>query len=172
MKRLDGKRALFVIYDRFQEDEYGIPRAILGDLGAIVTVATLSSDVVKGHRGTEVQPDVLLGDVRGGEYDAIVFVGGWYYPVDDPEAQRIAREAVTEGKVVAATCIAAWTLANAGVVEGKRVTAAARELARELEKAGAIVTGAGVEHDGLIITASGPGDSRAFGEAIAAALGE
>ena len=114
MTRLDGKRALFVIYERFEENEYGIPRTILEDLGVVVTVGSLSSDVVKGHKGTEVQPDVLLGDVRGGDYDAIVFVGGYRYKVDDPEAQRIAQEAVAEGKVVAAICIAPITLAKAG----------------------------------------------------------
>ena len=43
---------------------------------------------------------------------------------------------------------------------------------KELEKAGAIFTGASVERDGLIITANSPGGSRRFGEAIAAALGE
>ena len=172
LKRLDGKRALFVIYDRFQEDEYGIPRAILEDLGVIVIVASLSSDVVKGSdRIIEVQPDVLLGDVRGGDYDAIVFVGGYGYERDDFEAQRIAQEAVAEGKVVAAICIAPITLAKAGVVEDKRVTASV--LAKiQLERAGAIFTRAPVERDGIIITAYGPSVSREFGEAIAAALGE
>ena len=43
---------------------------------------------------------------------------------------------------------------------------------KELEKAGAIFTGASVERDGLIITAKAPGYEREFGEATAAALGE
>lgn len=171
MTRLDGKRALFVIYDGFEDNEYGIPRAILEDLGAIVTVASLSSDVVTGVNRTEVQPDVLLGDVRGGDYDAIVFVGGLRYKRDDPEAQGIAQEAIAEGKVVAAICIAPITLAKAGVLEGKRVTAA-RSIELKLEKVGAIFTGVSVERDGLIITAKGPLDAHQFGEAIAAALGE
>jgi hypothetical protein len=33
MARLDGKRALFVVQQRFEDNEYGIPRAILEDLG-------------------------------------------------------------------------------------------------------------------------------------------
>jgi len=170
MKRLDGKRALFVIYNRFHEDEYGIPRAILEDLGVVVIVASPSSDVVKGLDGNEVQPDVPLGDVRGDDYDAILFVGGTGYQVDDPEAHRIAREAAAAGKVVAAICIAPITLARAGVVEGKRMTVAMHP--HELEEAGAIYTAAGFERDGLIITANSPAGSRQVGEAIAAALGE
>jgi putative intracellular protease/amidase len=41
-----------------------------------------------------------------------------------------------------------------------------------LEEAGAILTDAPVEHDGLIITGNGPEASRRFGEAIIAALEE
>jgi protease I len=92
--------------------------------------------------------------VRGGNYDAIVFVGGYEYERDDPEAQRIAQEALAEGRVVAAICVAPITLARAGVVEGKRVTASTG--VGELKQAGAIFTGASVERDGLIITANGP----------------
>ena len=170
MKRLDGNRALFVIYDRFHEGEYGIPRVILEDLGVVIIVASPSSDVVKGLDGNEVQPDIPLGDVRGDDYDAILFVGGKGYEVDDPEAQRIAREAAAAGKVMAAICVAPITLARAGVVEGKRMTVAIYP--HELEEAGAIYTGAGFERDGLIITANSPGGSRRVGEAIATALGE
>jgi protease I len=170
MPRLDGKRALFVIYERFEDNEYGIPRAILEDLGVVVTVAAPSSDIVKGLEDTEVQPDAVLSDVHGGDYDAIVFVGGKGYQLDDPEAQRIAQEAVAADRVVAAICIAPLTLARAGVVEGKRMTAAVEF--DELEEAGAIVTFAAVERDGLIITANSPGGARRFGETIAIALGE
>jgi protease I len=117
-----------------------------------------------------VQPDLLLGDAHGGDYDAIVFVGGSGYDVDDSEAQRIAQEAVAEGKVVAAICIAPITLARAGVVEGKRMTVAMHPY--ELEEAGAIYTGAGFEQDGLIITSNSPGGARRVGEAVATALAE
>ena len=171
LTRLDGKRALFVIYNRFQEDEYGIPRAILEQLGVAVDVASSTLDVRSGKGGAKVQPDLLLGDVYGGDYDAIVFVGGAQYEVDNLDAQRIAQEAVAEGKVVAAICVAPVTLARAGLVEGKRVTAGT--MWGELEEAGAtVLTGASVERDGLIITADGPGRSRKFGETIATALGE
>jgi protease I len=72
--------------------------------------------------------------------------------------------------VVAAICLAPLTLARTGVVEGKRVTTAAEP--DELHDAGAIVTFAGVERDGKIITGNSPGGARRFGETIAIALGE
>ena len=169
-KGLNDKRVLFVIYSRFEESEYGIPRAILEDKGAVITVASSSSDVLAGHQGMEVKPDVVLNDVHAADYDAIVFIGGYGYNVDDPEAQRIAQEAVTEGKLLAAICIAPITLAKAGVVDGKRVTASA--WFSELKEAGAIISATYIERDGLIITADGPIAAREFGEAIAAALDE
>lgn len=66
----------------------------------------------------------------------------------------------------------AITLANAGVLQGKRVTALTYHSDLALEKAGATVTDQPVERDGLIITANGPGASSKFGEAIVAALEE
>jgi protease I len=170
MARLDGKRALIVIYRRFEDNEYGIPRAILEDLGVAVTVGSLTTEVVRGMAGTEVQPDAQLADIHGGDYDAVIFVGGTGYQVDDPEGQRIAREAVAEGNVVAAICLGPLTLARAGVVDGRRVTTAVQP--DELQDAGAIVTFAGVERDGNIITANSPGGAHRFGEMIALALGE
>ena len=118
----------------------------------------------------EVQPDVVLSDVDAADYDAIVFVGGYEYNRDDPEAQRIAQQAAAEGRLLAAICIAPITLAKAGVVEGKRVTGSFG--AYEMEAAGAIFVGGAVQRDGLIITANGPRASRPFGQAIAAALDE
>jgi protease I len=171
LTKLSGKRALFVIYNRFQQDEYELPRAILEQLGVAVTVASSTLDVRAGTGGAKVQPDLRFGDVYGGDFDAIVLVGGMQYDIGNLETQRIAQEAVAEGKVVAAICIAPITLARAGLVEGKRVTAATRW--NELEAAGAtVLTGASVERDGLIITADGPGRSREFGETVATALGE
>jgi protease I len=170
MARLDGKRALFVIYQRFEDNELGIPRAILEDLGVAVTIGSLTTDVMRGLAGTEVKPDALLEDVHGGDYDVVVFVGGMGYQPDDPEGQRIAREAVAEDRVVAAICLGPLTLARAGVLEGKRVTTAKEP--DELQDAGAIVTFAALERDGNIITANGPGSARRFGETIAVAMGE
>jgi protease I len=170
LARLDGKRALFVVYDWYEDNEYGIPRAILEDLGVAVTVVSLTTDVLRGMAGTEVQPDALLTDVHGGDYDAVIFPGGAGYRIADPGGQRIAREAAAEGRVVAGICLGPLTLARAGVVEGRRVTTIRQPEA--MEEAGAIVTSADVERDGNIITARGPDSARRFGETIAVALRE
>jgi protease I len=154
MARIDGQTALFVIPDRFSHIEYRLPRTILEELGATVTIATYSSEAVLGSDGNLVQPNAQLGDAHARDYDAIVFVGGSGVITDDPEVQRIVQEALAEDRVVAAICAAQGILTRAGVVEPREGS------------------GPYLERDGRIITASGPIKSREFGAAIAAALGE
>lgn len=171
-KRLAGKRVLMVIApDRFRDEEYREPRAVIEEGGGQVTVASASPAVARGMLGLHVRPDATLDQVRASDYDAVVFVGGsgasryW----DDPAAHALARDALALGKVVGAICIAPVTLANAGLLKGRRATAWPAERGR-LEAAGAVYTGNPVEEDGRIVTANGPQAARAFGEALARAL--
>ena len=166
--RLDAKRVLFVIFPGYEENEYGKPRAVLEERGGTVEVASTSLDAVSGSEGMQVRPDLLLSAVRTADYDAVVFIGGGHYQKDNSDALRIAREAASAGKIVAAICVAPVTLAKAGLLKGKRVTTS--NPSAEFDDA--IYTGATVECDGLIITALGPRASQEFGEAIAAALAE
>ena len=171
---LQGKSILMIIAHRdFRDEEYQEPRRIFEARGATISVASSSLDVAKGALGTQVKPALLLKDVAVGDYDAIVFVGGpgaqeyW----DDPVAHAVAQEAVAQGKVLAAICIAPATLAKAGVLKGKEATVFSSER-EELKACGANYTGASVERDGLIITANGPRAAARFAEEIAKALEE
>ena len=171
---LQGKSILMIIaHQNFRDEEYQEPRQIFEARGAKITVASSSLEVAKGALGAQVKPDLLLKDAAVGDYDAIVFVGGpgaqeyW----DDPVAHVIAQEAVAEGKVLAAICIAPATLAKAGVLKGKKATVFSSE-AGALKAGGANYTGASVERDGLIITANGPQAAAEFAEEIAKALGD
>jgi protease I len=116
---------------------------------------------------------IPLNKVDVGAYDAVVFIGGGGSAVyfNDPLALKIAKEAYAAGKVVAALCIAPTILANAGILQGKRVTCFRDEDA-SLRAAGAQYTGEGVTVDGNIITADGPKTAKDFGKAIAKALGK
>ncbi len=169
-----AKRVVLIIAHKgFRDEEYARPRAVFEAKGFQITVASSSLEMATGMLGARVKPDILVSDIAVGNYDAIVFVGGvgakeyW----DDPNAHRIAREAVGQGKVLAAICIAPATLARAGVLKGKRVTAF-KGVIGEVRAGGATYTGADVERDGLIITAIGPQAAAKWGEEIVKALGE
>lgn len=169
-------QVLMVIAPRdFRDEEYARPREILESAGYAVTVASRSRETARGMLGMRVQSDLLLSEARAADYDAVVFVGGsgaqTYW--DDPEAHRLAREAAEGGKVVAAICIAPVILARAGVLEGKQATVFdPPSLCAELTAHGATCTGASVQRDGRIVTASGPQAAEDFARSILAALEE
>ncbi len=174
MPDLGGKKALMIIASsNFRDEEYNEPRRILEGAGVKITVASSSLEVAKGMLGGSAKPDILISQVDVSDYDAILFIGGsgaseyW----NDPTTHTIAKEAVKQGKVLGAICIAPTTLANAGVLTGKKVTAFSSEVAK-LRSKGANYTGADVEIDGRIITASGPGAAVKFGQKIVQALTE
>ena len=172
LPNLEGKRVVMVIAHRdFRDEELLKPKALLEKAGARVTVASSSLEPATGALGAKVTPDVLLEDVDASEYEAVVFIGGpgakeyW----DDRTAHRLARQAAERGRVVAAICIAPVTLANAGLLDGRKATVWKSESGR-LRAQGADYTGAEVEVQGRLITSNGPEAAEEFGKAIAEAL--
>ena len=169
---LAGKKAVFVIApEKFRGEELKHPTAILKAKGCKVVVACSSLDEAKGALGTKVKPDVLLGDVKAKDYDAIVFVGGSGASVyfDDATCHALAKAGVEQGKVVAAVCNAPSILARAGVLKGIHATSW-RSQRRDLRKHGAKWSWDPVVRDGKIITAYGPRAAVRFGQFLAATL--
>jgi len=172
MPEIKGKKVVMIIArHKFRDEELFETRKVLESAGASVTVACSSLHPAVGMLGGTAKADILVTQVNVPDYDAIVFVGGGGASeyLNDPTAQNIARQAAQQGKILAAICIAPSTLANAGVLRGKRATCFS-SAARNLKAKGATYTGAPVERDGNIITGSGPRAATQFGETIVAAL--
>jgi len=172
MAKLKGKKAVMIIAEKnFRDEELFEPKKILEAEGVKVIVASTSFNTARGMLGGKVKPDMLLSEIKVDDYDAIIFVGGsgasQYW--NDSLAHNIAKEAVEKNKVLGAICIAPVTLANAGVLTGKKATVWPSERGK-IEAKGAIYTGESVQIEGKIITAEGPQAARKFGEAIAKAL--
>ena len=172
MKKLTGKKVLMVIAkSKFRDEEYLEPRKILENEGASITVASSSHDIAVGMLGAKVKPDVLLTDVKEADYDGIVFVGGGgaaeYF--DSPVAHKLALSFFSHGKLTAAICIAPATLANAGVLKGKKATSFPSSEGA-LNAHGAIVIKDDVVTDGKIVTAVGPSAAKSFGKTLVAVL--
>ncbi len=165
------KAAMIIAEDGFRDEELLEPQEIFKRNGIEVKVASTSLSPAKGMLGAKVEPDILVSDIKIKDFDAIVFVGGsgssQYW--DDPIAHKLAQDALTANRLVAAICIAPVTLAKAGVLKGKRATIWSSE-AGQLKSAGANYTGRAVEKEGNIITASGPTAAREFAEEIVKAL--
>ena len=168
MSRLRGKEILMIIASsNFRDEELQVPKGIFEIEEGKVTVASSSLKESRGVLGAVVKPDVLIGDVKAEDYDAVILVGGGgaseYW--EDVKVHELARSTLEKGKLLGAICIAPVTLANAGVLKGKKATVWSSE-AGKLRESGAIYTGAGVEIDCNIITANGPQSAKEFGEAF------
>ncbi len=108
--------------------------------------------------------DAEVGSVSVDDYDALVLPGG----VANPDALRMDAKAVAfvkafvdSGKPVAAICHAPWTLIEADVVRGKRVTSWP-SLQTDLRNAGAEWVDEQLVTDQNLITSRNPDDLPAF----------
>src|SRR5690606_22845791 len=98
------------------------------------------------------------------DYDAVVLPGGVMSPDHlrmDPDAVRLVREMALDGKPVAAICHGPWTLIEAGIVRGRRVTSYP-SLRTDLVNAGANWVDEQVGVDRGLVTSRSPDDLAAF----------
>jgi protease I len=172
MGRLSGKRVVLVVaHHGYRDEELEAPRAALAAEGAEVVVVSSSLAPALGMRGGRCDPDRLYSAVKARDLDALVFVGGLgaseYF--DDLTAHRLAQDALREGKLVGAICVAVSVLAEAGLLDGLTVAGHASRAAH-LAARGARWTDEPVRANGPIVTARGPEDADAFARALVAAL--
>ena len=73
-------------------------------------------------------------------------------------------------KLTSAICLAPMTLANAGLLKGKKATIW-KDAVVDFKTKGVVYTGKPVERDGRIITGSGPEAAEEFGKALLEELG-
>ena len=166
-------KALLILAQKdYQDLEYAGTRSGLESAGYEITIASSEACPCVGKFGDHVEAQISLKDVDVTEFEKIAFIGG---PgacgfINDPEAQRIARETIEQGKKLGAICIAPTILASAGVLQGKNATVwnGDGQQSSVLESAGASFTGEDVTVDGDIVTANGPPAAERFGEVFAA----
>ncbi len=116
--------------------------------------------------------DVSVSAADADDYAALVLPGGVANPDalrTDGDAVSLVREFVASGKPVAAICHASWTLIEADVVKGRRVTSWP-SLQTDLRNAGAEWVDEKVVTDGNLITSRNPGDIPDFNNALLEAL--
>ncbi|HEY4569166.1 MAG TPA: type 1 glutamine amidotransferase domain-containing protein [Kribbella sp.] len=116
--------------------------------------------------------DQAVADASVDDFDALVLPGG----VANPDALRTDEKAVAfvkqfmeSGKPVAAICHAPWTLVEADVVRGRRMTSWP-SLQTDLRNAGATWVDETVVTDGNLITSRKPDDLPEFSKTLLAAV--
>lgn len=167
------KKILMVIAKNgFRDEEFQAPCEKFKADNIEVIVASSSLGQAKGKFGSTAEVDVVIGDANSAEFEAVVFVGGpganEYF--NNKVSHKIAREMFDSGKIVAAICIAPVTLANAGVLKGKKATVWSSSEDKfgidQLKNYGAEFVDKPVVVDGNLVTANGPAAAADFASEI------
>jgi protease I len=165
------KAALIIASGNFQEDELFQTKRVLDAAQIETVIVAPRTGIIRGVAGIPAEAGILIDQLNVDDFDAIIFVtgAGTIEYAGKPLIANIITETVRKGKVLGAIGVAPSLLANAGVLNGVRATSFLSERAI-LIQAGAIYTGAPVERERYIITATGPQAATQFGRAIADAL--
>jgi protease I len=177
-RALQGKRVAILMTDGVEQVEYTGPRSFLEEQGAQVTLLSpkASGEEIQGMNhmdlGDKFRVEMDVRDARPGDFDALVLPGG----VANPDQLRLSTEAITfirefgrENKPIAAICHGPWTLIDADLVTGKRMTSWPT-LQIDLQNAGAEWTDEQVVVDGKLVTSRKPDDIPAFNQALLSEL--
>jgi protease I len=169
---LKGKCIAILATDGFEQVELTEPRKALEQAGAQTHIISLKRDDIRGWKFTDwgemVSVDKTVDTAEIADYDLLLLPGGVQNPDKlrlNEDAVRFVREFFKTGKPVAAICHAAWTLIEADVVRGKRMTSWP-SLKTDLRNAGAFWLDEKVAIDGNLITSRKPDDIPAFNQAI------
>jgi protease I len=118
--------------------------------------------------------DVPLDQARADDYDALLLPGGVANPDQlrvEPKALKFVRAFFDQHKPVAAICHGPWTLIDAGVVDGRRMTSY-KSIKTDLVNAGAKWEDKEVVVDQGLVTSRNPGDLPAFNRKVVEEIGE
>jgi protease I len=173
-QQLNGKKVAVLMTDGVEQVEYTGPRKFLEQHGAQVTLVSPKDKGEQVQGFDQLDPaekftvELALGDARPADFDALVLPGGVANPDQlrlSPDAIAFIRDFGSADKPIAAICHGPWTLIDAGLVKGKRMTSWPT-LQVDLRNAGAQWSDEQVVVDGKLVTSRKPDDIPAFNQAI------
>lgn len=166
---LSGRRVAFLVAPEGTEQvELTEPWKAVRDAGGEPELVSTAPGSVQGFnhldKGDTFSVDKVVTEVGPDDYDALVLPGGVANPDflrTIPNAVRFVGEFFAQQKPVAAICHAPWTLIEADVVNGRRLTSWP-SLQTDLRNAGAEWVDEEVVVDAGLVTSRKPDDLPAF----------
>jgi protease I len=165
---LAGKKIAVLVADGFEQSEMVKPRDALKEAGAEAVLVSPNKGKVTGWKdkdwGDTFPVDVPLEKADPDDFDALVLPGGVMNPDKlraNPKAVQFVRDFFAAGKPVAAICHGPWTLIDAGVVRGRKLTSYG-SIRTDLVNAGANWVNKEVVVDMGLVTSRQPSDIPAF----------
>jgi deglycase len=167
-QRLDGKKVAILVANGFEQVELTGPKEALDKAGADTEIISPAGETVRGWEETKwgktFRVDVPLKKAKADDYDALLLPGGVMNPDKlrlDPKAVQFVRAFFDAAKPVAAICHGPWTLIDAGVAKGRRLTSYP-SIKSDLKNAGAEWVDEPVVVDNGLVTSRKPADIPAF----------
>jgi protease I len=173
MRELTGRTIAFLVApEGIEQIELTDPWAAVEAAGGTPRLLSTADGTVQAFhhldKADTFDVDQTVADANPSDYDGLVLPGG----VANPDALRLDEDAVgfvrsfvEAGRPVAAICHAPWTLVEADVVRGKRLTSWP-SLQTDLRNAGAEWVDEEVVVDGALVTSRKPDDLPAFNKAM------
>jgi protease I len=166
---LNGKRVAFLVApEGIEQVELTEPwKAVEAAGGSPELLSTDSGEVQAFNhldKGDTFPVDRTVGEADASDYDGLVLPGGVANPDflrTDEDAVAFVRAFFEQSKPVAAICHAPWTLIEADVVKGRKLTSWP-SLKTDLRNAGAEWVDEEVVVDQGLVTSRNPGDLEAF----------
>ena len=165
---LKGKKIAFLATDMVEQVELTDPWKALENAGAELELVSLKDGEIQGFdhydKADRFKVDRTVEEANASDYDGLVLPGGVGNPDtlrQDENAVRFVRDFFEQGKPVGAICHAPWTLVEAGVVRGRRVTSFP-SLQTDIRNAGGNWVDEEVVVDSGLVTSRKPDDLPAF----------
>lgn len=170
--KLNNKIVAVLATHGFEQSELESPVKALQDAGAKTIVVSLKPGQINGWKdgdwGNAIDVDQTVDQVNAKDFNALLLPGG----VMNPDTLRtneavltLVRDFFKQHKPVAAICHAPWTLINAGVVKGRKLTSY-HTVKQDLINAGANWVDQEVVVDQGLVTSRDPDDLPAFNDKL------
>lgn len=172
-EELNGKKIAFLTANEgVEEVELTEPRKAVEGAGAATDLLAPEAGEVQAFnhldKAESYAVDKVVGDASADDYDGLVLPGGVANPDNlrtHPEAVSFVRDFFAAGKPVGVICHGPWTLIEAGVVDGRKLTSWP-SLQTDLRNAGADWVDEEVVVDNGLVTSRKPDDLEAFNAKI------
>jgi protease I len=175
---LNDMRIAILVAEGFEQVELTEPRKALDDAGARTMIVSPAPDQVQGwnhfDKADRFRVDVPLTSAKAEDFDALLLPGGVVNPDQlrvNPSAVAFVRGFFDAAKPVAAICHGPWTLIDAGVARGRKLTSWP-SLKADLTNAGATWVDEEVVSEQGLVTSRKPKDIPAFNQKMIELFGK
>jgi protease I len=172
-QELRGQRVGILAADGVERIELEQPRGALHGAGATTEIISLHPGEIQARQfdmesAGSFPVDRVVADVSADDYDALLMPGGTVNPDQlrmNADAVGFVKAFADTGKPIGVICHGPWTLAEADVIAGVRMTSWP-SIRTDLRRAGAEVVDEEVVIDRQFVSSRSPNDLPAFCAAI------